>query len=149
MITSHSAPQTRHAGPFTAADAKAWRYGFLAAIFLCLSGFASLAGSPADVPSISAGLGTCSADFIVVDAAAKPIFDAKIQVKMKYGFMSKRGTDLQIGTNSDGKAHIEGLPNKLKKPPLEYIVQKDDLTKMVSNDPATECHPVFNLTLAK
>ena len=147
MILSRFAPNTRPAARLTTTNAL--RYGLLTTMFLCLSGIAPLAGSPTDVPSISAGLGSCTADFVVVDDAAKPIFDAKIHVNMKYGFMSKRGTDLQIGTNSDGKAHIEGLPNKLKKPPLEYIVQKDDLTKTVSNDPATECHPVFNLTLTK
>ncbi len=147
MISSRCAPNTRSAGRF--ATTKPLRFGLLSAAFLCMSGIAPLAGSPTDVPSISAGLGSCTADFVVVDAAAKPIFDAKIHVNMKYGFMSKRGTDLQIGTNSDGKAHIEGLPNKLKKPPLEYIVQKDDLTKTVSNDPATECHPVFNVALTK
>jgi hypothetical protein len=63
--------------------------------------------------------------------------------------MSKRDTDLEIGTNSDGKAHIEGLPNKLKKPPLEYTITGGGVTKTVTNDPAAECHPYFNVTLVK
>jgi hypothetical protein len=128
---------------------KGLRYASLAALFLCLSGVTSVAGTPTDVPSVSAGIGTCSADFIVSDSAGKPVFDAKIHVKIKYGFMSKRVTDLQVGTNNDGKAHIEGLPNKLKRPPLEYTIQKDDLIKTVTNNPAADCHPYFNVTLGK
>jgi hypothetical protein len=121
----------------------------LAAFFLCVMGGPSLAESSTDVPSISAGVGTCTADFVVVDAANKPVYDAKIHVKVNFGFMGKRNTDLQVGTNGDGKAHIEGLPNKMKKPPLEYTIQSADRTKTVTNDPATDCHPNFNITLAK
>ena len=121
----------------------------LGALFLCGAGVRSLAGNPADVPSVSGGLGPCTADFIVVDASNKPIFDAKIHTAVKYGFMSKRDTDLEIGTDSDGKARIEGLPDKLKKPPMEFTIRSGDLTKSVTNDPAANCHPTFNVTLAK
>ena len=122
-------------------------FWMLFAVFLCTAGVPSLAGSPSEVPSISAGLGTCTADFTVVDAASKPMFNAKIHVKFAYGFMSKRNTELQVGTDSNGKAHVEGLPNKLKKPPLEYTIQSGDLTKTVTNDPAADCHPHFDVTL--
>jgi hypothetical protein len=44
---------------------------------------------------------------------------------------------------------MPGLPNKLKKPPLEYLVQSGDLTKTMTQDPATACHPQFNVTLSK
>ena len=125
------------------------KYMLLVGLLLCLPGGSSVAGSPSDVPSVSAGIGTCSADFLVTDSANKPVFDAKVHVKIKFGFMSKRDTDLEVGTNNDGKARIEGLPNKLKKPPLEYTIQKDDLIKTVTNDPATECHPSFKVALAK
>ena len=124
-------------------------YLMLAACFLFAPGFPSQAGGPADVPSVNAGIGPCTADFTVVDASNKPVYDAKIHIKVMFGFMGKRNTDLQIGTNSDGKAHIEGLPNKIKKPPLEYTIQSGDLTKTVTNDPAADCHPYFNVTLAK
>ena len=114
---------------------------------VCLTGAASIAGSPSDVPSVSADVGPCSADFIVVDAGKKPIYNASIHVKVNFGFMGKRNVNLQIGTNSDGKAHIEGLPNKVKKPPLEYTIQSGELTKTVSNDPVADCHPYFSVTL--
>jgi hypothetical protein len=131
------------------AAAKGLKHILLVAMFLYLPGAASIAGSPSDVPSVSAGIGTCSADFLVTDSANKPVFDAKVHVKIKFGFMSKRDTDLEVGTNNDGKARIEGLPNKLKKPPLEFSIQKDGLFKTVTSDPATDCHPHFNITLTK
>jgi hypothetical protein len=145
MKSRQRTPIVRHTGPRIAG--KFLPIGMPVIIFLCMVGAASLAGSPSDVPSVSAGVGPCSADFIVVDAAKKPIYNATIHVKVNFGFMGKRNTDLQIGTNSDGKAHIEGLPNKIKKPLLEYTIQSGDLTKTVSNNPAADCHPYFNVTL--
>jgi hypothetical protein len=121
----------------------------LATFFLCVAGAQSLAGNPADVPTISGGLGPCTADFTVVDTSNKPVFDAKIHVKVKYGFMSKRDTDLEVGTNSDGRARMEGLPEKLKKPPMEFTIRSGDATKSVTNDPAVECHPTFTVSLGK
>ena len=124
-------------------------FWMLAAFFLCVAGAQSLAGNPADVPTISGGMGPCTADFTVVDTSNKPVFDAKIHVKVKYGFMSKRDTDLEVGTNSDGKARMEGLPEKLKKPPMEFTIRSGDATKSVANDPAVECHPTFTVSLGK
>ena len=142
-----SAPDARPAGsPIARRGLAFW---MLAAFFLCAAGVQSLAGNPADVPSVSAGMGPCTADFIVVDAANKPVFNAKIHTAVKYGFMSKRDTDLEIGTDSDGKARIEGLPTKLKKPPMEFTIRSGDTSKSVTNDPAANCHPTFNVTLGK
>jgi len=121
--------------------------GLLAAFALCLPGYQPRAASPADVPTVSGGMGPCTADFTVLDAASKPVYDARIHVKLKYGFMSKRDTDLEVGTNSDGKARFEGLPDKVKKPPVEFTIQKGDQSKSVTNDPAAECHPYFTVTL--
>jgi hypothetical protein len=121
----------------------------LATFFICVAGAQPLAGNPADVPTISGGMGPCTADFTVVDTSNKPVFDAKIHVKVKYGFMSKRDTDLEVGTNSDGRARMEGLPEKLKKPPMEFTIRSGDATKSVANDPAVECHPTFTVSLGK
>ena len=100
-----------------------------------------------DVPVIKGDLGPCSADFTVLDSAAKPVYNAKIHVTILYGFMNKRKTDLEIGTNTDGKARVEGLPDKLKKPPLEFKIRGRDLQKSVTQDPATDCHASFNIQL--
>ena len=72
-----------------------------------------------------------------------------MHAKVKYGFMSKNDADLEVGTNSDGKARIEGLPVKLKKPPMQFTITSGDLTKSVENDPAADCHPTFPITLGK
>jgi len=103
--------------------------------------------APVDVPVIKGDLGPCSADFVVTDSNNTPVYDAKVHVIVLYGFMNKRKSDLEIGTNSDGKARIEGLPDKLKKPPLEFKIQGGDLRKSVTQDPATDCHASFNVQL--
>ena len=147
MSLSQSAQVVRFAGsPVAGRKIAFW---MLAMFFLCGAGAQSLAGNPADVPTISGGMGPCSADFTVVDTSNKPVFDAKIHVKVKYGFMSKRDTDLEVGTNSDGRARMEGLPEKLKKPPMEFTIRSGDATKSVTNDPAVECHPTFTVSLGK
>jgi len=147
MSPSQSAQVVRPAGSPVAGRRIA--FWMLATFFLCGAGALSLAGNPADVPTISGGMGPCTADFTVVDTSNKPVFDAKIHLTVKYGFMSKRDTDLEIGTNSDGKARMEGLPEKLKKPPMEFTIRSGDATKSVTNDPAANCHPTFAVTLGK
>ncbi len=124
-------------------------YCFLAALLACGAGAQILVGNPADVPSVSAGTGPCTAEFIVNDASSKPVFDAKIHTIVKYGFMSKRDSEVEIGTDSNGRAKIEGLPEKLKKPPMEFTIKKGDATQSVTNDPAANCHPTFTVTLGK
>lgn len=99
-----------------------------------------LAEKPPDVPAVNGGLGPCTADFTVTDNSNKPLYDAKIHVTILYGFMNKRKQDLEVGSNSDGKARFEGLPNKLKKKPLEFQVRSGQQTKSVAIDPETDCH---------
>ena len=145
MKLSQSVPVFRPAGSPPAGSRIA--FWMLAMFFLCAAGVRSLAGNPTDVPSVSGGMGPCTADFTVVDASNKPIYDAKIQVKVKFGFMAKRDTELEVGTDNDGKARIEGLPDKIKKPPMDFTITSGSATKTVSNDPAANCHPTFAVTL--
>ena len=147
MSPSQSAQVVRPAGsPVAGRKIAFW---MLAMFFLCGAGAQSLAGNPVDVPTISGGMGPCTADFTVVDTSNQPVFDAKIHVRMKYGFLSTRYTELEVGTNSDGRARMEGLPEKLKKPPMEFTIRRGDETKSVTNDPAVECHATFNVSLGK
>jgi hypothetical protein len=116
---------------------------------LFLSGWLHLPASyaaQAKVPTINGGLGPCSADFTVTDNAAKPLYDARIQVIIRHGFMNKRKTDLEIGTNSDGKARVEGLPEKVKKP-LEFHIRHGQRDKVLIYDPAIDCHANFTIAL--
>ena len=147
MSLSKKAPVVRSAGSLL--PGMGITFWMLATIFLCATGVRPLAGNPDNVPTVSGGMGPCTADFIVADAANKPVYDAKIHVKVKYGFMSKRDTDLEVGTDSNGKARIEGLPDKLKKPPMEFTISSGDLTKSVTDDPAATCHATFAVTLGK
>jgi hypothetical protein len=103
------------------------------------------ADSP-EVPVVDAGLGSCSADFTVKDGAGKPIFNAKISVTIKYGFHSLRKTQLEVGTNSEGKARVTGLPN-LPKKPLEFSIKSGTASTTVTDDPSTNCNAVFDVTL--
>ncbi len=116
---------------------------------LMLLGLGAAEFAASEVPVVKGGLGPCTADFTVTDKSQKPIYDAKIHVTIKYGFMNKRSQELEIGTNSDGRARIEGLPDKLKKnqKPLEFQIRSGQETKSVTQDPETNCHASFKEAL--
>jgi len=123
------------------------RLAWMAAIALLLiAGLGLPTAKAAEVPVIKGELGPCTADFTVTDSANKPLYNAKIHVTVRYGFLSKRKTDLEVGTNNDGKARVEGLPDKVKKP-LEFQVRHEQLLKSLLHDPATECHANFTVAL--
>jgi DNA-binding beta-propeller fold protein YncE len=94
---------------------------------------------------LSARLGPCSADFIVTDANGAPVYGAAVHVRIRYGLMSLKRMDLEVGTNSDGKARVEGLPDKAR--PLEYDITKDGRTAAVSQDLSTTCTGRYPVTL--
>jgi hypothetical protein len=107
-------------------------------------------GVPAQAPQIpvvDGALGSCRADFTVKDGSDKPIYNAKIHVLIKYGFLSKRKTDLEVGTNGDGKASITGLPNAPKRP-LEFSIKSGTVEKTVTDDPSDSCNAKFDVTLS-
>ncbi|MHB8539561.1 MAG: hypothetical protein ACYDCD_01270 [Candidatus Acidiferrales bacterium] len=118
---------------------------FCAAVFLAVCG-AAMAASPSDVPSVDGGIGACTANFTVKDGVSKPLYNAQIEVVIHYGFMSLRKTDLQVGTNSDGKARFTGLPGFTKKP-LAFHVKSGTVSKTVTDDPATNCNATFDVVL--
>jgi len=82
----------------------------------------------------------------VKDSAGKPIFNAKVSLTIKYGFMSKRKTQVEVGTNSDGKARVTGLPN-LPKKPLEFSIKSGTVETTVTDDPSDKCNATFDVTL--
>jgi DNA-binding beta-propeller fold protein YncE len=94
---------------------------------------------------ISARLGTCAADFTVTDAAGAPVYGALVHVRVRYGLMSLKRMDLEVGTGSDGKARVEGLPEKAR--PLSYDVTKDNLRATVAQDLTTTCRGTYPVTL--
>ena len=115
------------------------------ALFLFFCG-GLLAAQSSQIPVVDGGLGSCRADFTVKDGSDKPIYNAKIHVLIKYGFFSKRKTELEVGTNSDGKARVTGLPTMPKKP-LEFTIKSGTISKNITEDPADNCNAKFDVTL--
>jgi hypothetical protein len=107
----------------------------------------ALANQGPQVATVDAGIGPCRADFTVKDGSDKPIYNSKIDVSIKYGFMNKRESDLEAYTNSDGQARFTGLPSFPKKP-LQFTVASGTVSKTVTDDPSGACNAVFNVTLA-
>jgi hypothetical protein len=104
------------------------------------------AAAPQEVPVLKANLGgDCSADFMVRGGDGQPVYNATIHVRVRYGFMSIKRSDLEIGTNADGKARVEGLPSKAK--PLTYDVHKGGAKASVTQDVADMCHGAFDVLL--
>jgi len=94
---------------------------------------------------ISARQGACSADFTVKDSDGKPIYAALIHVRIRYGFMSLKRMDLEVGTNSDGRARVEGLPSRAK--PLTYEIWKADKKTSVEQDFSRNCDATYDVSL--
>ncbi len=116
-----------------------------ALLVFILNGGPVSADSP-EIPVVDAGLGSCRADFTVKDGSDKPIYNAKISLTIRYGFLNKRKSEVEVGTNSDGKARVTGLPN-LPKRPLDFLIKSGDLSTTVTDDPSTNCNAVFNVSL--
>jgi hypothetical protein len=114
---------------------------------LCGLGASVGADNPPEVPVVDAGIGACRADFTVKDEAGKPIYNAKVSVTIKSGFLNRKKTQLEVGTNSDGKARVTGLP-ELPKKPLEFEIKSGTISKSITDDPSTTCNAVYEVTLS-
>jgi hypothetical protein len=98
-----------------------------------------------ELPVLNARLGACAADFLVKDADGKPVYLALIHVNVRYGTMNLKRMDLEVGTNSEGKAKISGLPDKAK--PMTYDITKEDKKTVVDQDVAKSCQAKLEVTL--
>ena len=98
-----------------------------------------------EVPALKAGLGTCAADFVVKDGDGKPVYLATIHSKIRYGALSVKRMDVEVSTNDEGKARIEGLPKKAK--PIVYDIEKAGVKTTAQQDVATSCLASFQVTL--
>ena len=100
----------------------------------------------ADITVMKANLGgSCSAEFTVKDQAGKPVYAALVHVRVRYGFAGVKRADLEVGTSSEGKARIEGLPDKAK--PMTYEITKEDKKAEVMQDVSATCHATFDISL--
>lgn len=117
---------------------------------IALIGCTALAQSPdpKSVPVIDGGIGSCSADFTINDAAGAAVYNARIKVHIAYGFGSFHKLDLEVSTNAEGKARFTGLPNKLKRE-LTFQASEADRTAEVQDDTTKTCQAQFTLALKK
>jgi hypothetical protein len=116
-------------------------------LWLGAAAFAQQPGatSATDVTVLKAGLGSCAADFTVRDGNGAAIYNATIHVRVRYGAFGIKRSDLEVGTNADGRARIEGLPAKAKA--LVYHIQKDGRKAAVEQQVATNCRAAYEVTL--
>jgi len=117
-------------------------------VFLLIPFARAQAPDPHSIPAVDAELGPCSADFTISDTAGKPVYAAKVKVRVSYGLLSAHKLDLEVGTNVDGKARITGLPSRLKKG-LYFEASESDRTGNAFDDPANNCKAQFGITLRK
>jgi len=101
---------------------------------------------PKAVPTIDGGIGPCSADFTINDASGAPVYAAKVKVHIAYGFINVRKLDLELGTNSDGKARFTGLPDRIKHG-IYFKASEGSRTGEAFDDPANNCKAQFTITL--
>lgn len=100
----------------------------------------SASQSSTDVPVIDGGLGICSLELSVTTKDGKPVYAATVRVHIAYGFGGFHRLDLQASTNANGKVSFIGLPSRLRRPPLEFSISKENLLGTVTYDPSVECH---------
>jgi hypothetical protein len=103
---------------------------------------------PKTIPVIDGGAGSCSAEFTVNDSAGAPVYDAKIRVHIDYRWAGFHKLDLEVGTNTDGKARFVGIPAKTKRG-LTYYATKGDQEGSAFINPASSCKAQTTITLAK
>jgi hypothetical protein len=113
---------------------------------LCSQAGTSAAADAKAIPSIDGGIGPCSADFTITDAAGAPVYAAKISVHIAYGLMNVRKLDLELGTNADGKARFIGLPDRLKHG-IYFHASEGDRSGEAFDDPTNTCKTEFTIKL--
>ncbi len=104
-----------------------------------------LAAQSAEQAVLDARLGPCSADFVVSDGDGAPVYAALVHVRVRYGAFGVKRMDLEVGTDSAGKARIQGLPDRAR--PLMYDIRKDGKMATAQQDVVTTCEARFALTL--
>jgi hypothetical protein len=117
------------------------------AINLLFAGVVLASQQQVPVPKVNANLGPCTADFTVSQGTNQPLYNAEIAVKIAYGFMGVKKMDLKVGTNNEGKARFVGLPEKVRRPPLQFVVRAKGLSKTVNYWPSVKCHARYSVVM--
>jgi hypothetical protein len=114
--------------------------------FSALSQTSAAQPEPKAVPSLDGGIGPCTADFLITDTSGAPVYAAKINVHIAYGFANVRKLDLQVSTNIDGKARFTGLPDRIKHG-IYFHASEGNRIGEAFDDPANTCKTQFTITL--
>ena len=120
-----------------------------AAVFV-IAVFAQPPAKAPDVTLMKANLGgSCSADFTVKDSGGKPVYAAMVHVRVRYGFAGVKRADLEVGTSAEGKARVEGLPDKARLMTWDINKRDGDVEKKaeVTQDVSSTCHATFDVNL--
>lgn len=101
---------------------------------------------PPSVPptEISAELGTCSALITVSGADSKPVYNAKVTTRIRYGLMGVKKLDLETYTSVSGQVKIVKLP-EVPKRPIYIDISKDDKMETVEFKPDLHCRATFDV----
>jgi len=102
-----------------------------------------------DVPVTDGQAGPCSIEFTVTGTDAKPVYAARIDFRLAYGFMGTHKLEMGVYTNAQGKARFIGLPARVKRSPVEFRATKDELVGVATMDPATECQASHDIVMDK
>jgi hypothetical protein len=94
---------------------------------------------------VDARLGRCAATFAVRDNQ-KPVYNAKISVIIRSGAFGVRKSELQVGTNTEGRGRIAGLPEKTKKP-LQFEIRHGEVLRTILANPSAKCDATFDVNL--
>ena len=96
--------------------------------------------------AISADLGGCSALITVTGSDGKPIFNAKISTRIRYGLFAAKKLDLEVYTSASGQVKIVGLPESPKRP-VFFQISKGERLQTLEFKPDAGCHADFNVRL--
>jgi hypothetical protein len=99
-------------------------------------------------PVIDGGAGPCSADLTITDANGAPVYAAKIKVHIAYRFGGFHRLDLELSTDSNGKARFTGLPDRVKRG-MYFEASEGDRSGEAFDDPSTNCKATFTIALQK
>jgi hypothetical protein len=105
---------------------------------------ATLPSTP-ELPVLDARLGGCTADFTVKGPDGTPVYLALVHVRVRYGALGIKRMDLEVGTNSEGKARVKGLPDEARL--MAWDITKDDKKTVVDQDVKKTCQGKFDVTL--
>jgi hypothetical protein len=113
-------------------------------IFFSQPGTAQDHASAVPPTEISAELGTCSALITVTGADSKPVYNAKVTTRIRYGLMGVKKLDLETYTSASGQVKIVKLPEVPKKP-VFIDISKDDKLETVEFKPDVHCRATFDV----